>query len=39
MDNSALIHEFLVESFENLATINEDLTRLEKEPTNKDLLK
>lgn len=38
MDNSALINEFLIESFENLNSINKDLTLIEKEPTNKELL-
>ena len=38
MDSSALKNEFLVESFENLSTINEDLTQLEKDPKNNDLL-
>jgi two-component system, chemotaxis family, sensor kinase CheA len=38
MDNNALKNEFLVESFENLSSINEDLTLLEKDPHNKDLL-
>ncbi len=38
MDNGALKNEFLIESFENLSTINEDLTQIEKEPTNKNLL-
>lgn len=38
MDNDALKNEFLVESFENLSSINEDLTHLEKDPSDKDLL-
>jgi two-component system chemotaxis sensor kinase CheA len=38
MDNGALKNEFLVESFENLSSINEDLTYLEKDPKNKELL-
>ncbi len=38
MDSSALKNEFLIESFENLSSINEDLTQLEKDPENKDLL-
>ena len=38
MDNDALKNEFLVESFENLSSINEDLTHLEKDPKNYDLL-
>ncbi len=38
MDSSALKNEFLVESFENLSSINEDLTRIEKDPQNKELL-
>ena len=38
MDNDALKNEFLVESFENLSSINEDLTLLEKTPDDKDLL-
>lgn len=38
MENSALVNEFLVESFENLSSINNDLTQIEKEPANKELL-
>lgn len=38
MDSSALKNEFLIESFENLSTISEDLTQLEKDPENMDLL-
>lgn len=38
MDNNALKNEFLVESFENLSSINEDLTNLEKNPSDKELL-
>lgn len=38
MENDALKNEFLVESFENLSSINEDLTRLEKDPFDKELL-
>ena len=38
MDNSALLNEFLVESFENLSSLSNDLTLYEKEPENKDLL-
>ena len=38
MDSNALKNEFLVESFENLASISEDLTQLEKDPDNMDLL-
>lgn len=38
MDSSALKNEFLLESFENLSTINEDLTQIEKDPENNDLL-
>ncbi|MAZ48230.1 MAG: hypothetical protein CME65_06685 [Halobacteriovoraceae bacterium] len=38
MDNDALKNEFLVESFENLSSINEDLTHLEKNPSDKELL-
>jgi two-component system chemotaxis sensor kinase CheA len=38
MDSSALKNEFLVESFENLSSINEDLTQIEKDPSNKELL-
>jgi two-component system, chemotaxis family, sensor kinase CheA len=35
---SPIIHEFLVESFENLSNISDDLTRYEKEPEDKELL-
>lgn len=38
MDNNELKNEFLIESFENLSSINSDLTALEKNPTDKDLL-
>lgn len=38
MSNVVLINEFLVESFENLTSINEDLTNLEKNPNDKELL-
>lgn len=38
MDNNDLKNEFLVESFENLSSIHEDLTTIEREPENKDLL-
>ncbi|MEE2670189.1 MAG: chemotaxis protein CheW [Bdellovibrionota bacterium] len=38
MENDALKNEFLVESFENLSSINEDLTRLEKDPSDQELL-
>lgn len=38
MENDALKNEFLVESFENLSSINEDLTRLEKSPDDNELL-
>ncbi|MBT4793464.1 MAG: chemotaxis protein CheA, partial [Halobacteriovoraceae bacterium] len=38
MDNSALLNEFLVESFENLSSLSSDLTLYEKEPENKELL-
>jgi two-component system chemotaxis sensor kinase CheA len=38
MDSNALKNEFLVESFENLSSINEDLTALEKNPSDKELL-
>lgn len=38
MDSNALKNEFLVESFENLSTINEDITRYEKDSANKDIL-
>ena len=38
MDNDALKNEFLVESFENLSSITEDLTTIEKNPDDKDLL-
>lgn len=38
MDNEALKNEFLVESFENLSSITEDLTTIEKNPDDSDLL-
>lgn len=38
MDNEALKNEFLVESFENLSSITEDLTTIEKNPDDKELL-
>lgn len=38
MDNEALKNEFLVESFENLSSITEDLTTIEKNPNDSDLL-
>ncbi len=38
MDNNALLSEFLVESFENLNSINNDLTKIEKNPDDKELL-
>ena len=38
MDNDVLIKEFLLESFENLSIINEQLTKLEKDPENDELL-
>ncbi len=38
MDNSALLNEFLIESFENLSSINNDLTQLEKNAEDKELL-
>lgn len=36
--NSSLINEFLLESFENLSNISDELTQFEKEPDNDDLL-
>jgi two-component system chemotaxis sensor kinase CheA len=38
MDSNALKNEFLVESFENLSSINEDLTSLEKDSENSALI-
>jgi two-component system chemotaxis sensor kinase CheA len=38
MDSNALKNDFLIESFENLSSINEDLTQLEKESDNSGLL-
>lgn len=38
MDSNALKNEFLVESFENLSSINEDITQLEKNPSDMELL-
>lgn len=38
MDNSALLNEFLIESFENLSSISDDLTQIEKDPSNSELL-
>jgi two-component system chemotaxis sensor kinase CheA len=38
MDNRELKNVFLVESFEHLNSISEDLTQIEKDPTNKELL-
>ncbi|MFT6630221.1 MAG: two-component system chemotaxis sensor kinase CheA [Bacteriovoracaceae bacterium] len=38
MNNRELKNVFLVESFEHLTSIREDLTQIEKDPTNKELL-
>lgn len=38
MDSNALKNEFLVESFENLSSINEDITHFEKDSNNKEIL-
>jgi len=37
-NDSPIINEFLIESFENLSGISEELTRYEKEPSDKELL-
>lgn len=38
MTNDALKNEFLLESFENLSSIDNQITQLEKDPKNKELL-
>jgi two-component system chemotaxis sensor kinase CheA len=38
MDNDIFKNEFLVESFENLASIEEDMTLYEKDPSNREIL-
>lgn len=37
-NNSAIVQEFLIESFENLSVIGEELTQFEKDGSNYDLL-
>jgi len=38
MNSETLKNEFLLESFEHLSSVNTDVTVLEKDPTNKDIL-
>jgi two-component system chemotaxis sensor kinase CheA len=37
-NDSPIVHEFLIESFENLSGISEELTHYEKDPSDKELL-